>query len=133
MEEKRPSISRGETEVLKALWQIEQGGVGEIYEAVDPSLDMDYSTVQTYVRRLEAKGYLTSQRRGRSKIYEAAIRRAQVVREAIDEFVHRMFDGDFLPMVKHLVDSREISSDEIDDLMRIVNELKQDQEDKDAS
>lgn len=132
MEEHRPRISRGETEVLKALWNISQGSVGDIYDAVDPNLQMDYTTVQTYVRRLEAKGYLHSSRRGRLKIYSAAIRRSQLERETIDDFVQRIFDGDILPMFKHMVSGREISSEEIEDLMKIVEELKQDREDRDA-
>ncbi|MEM7559572.1 MAG: BlaI/MecI/CopY family transcriptional regulator [Planctomycetota bacterium] len=132
MEEHRPRISRGETEVLKALWNISQGSVGDIYDAVDPSLEMDYTTVQTYVRRLEAKGYLHSSRRGRLKIYSAAIRRSQLARETIDDFVQRIFDGDILPMFKHMVSGREVSSEEIEDLMKIVEELKQDREDRDA-
>ena len=60
--------------------------MGDIYDAVDPDLEMDYTTVQTYVRRLEAKGYLHSSRRGRLKIYSAAIRRSQLERETIDDF-----------------------------------------------
>jgi len=131
MEEHRPRISRGETEVLKALWNISQGSVGDIYDAVDPSLEMDYTTVQTYVRRLEAKGYLHSSRRGRLKIYSAAIRRSQLARETIDDFVQRIFDGDILPMFKHMVSGREVSGEEIEDLMKIVEELKQDREDRD--
>ena len=132
MEESRPPISRGETEVLKALWQIEKGSVGEIFAAVDSALAMDYTTVQTYVRRLEAKGYLTSRRIGRNKRYRAAVRRSQVLGEAIDEFVQRLFDGDFLPMVKHLVDTREVSQEELDDLMQIVKQLQENRGDRDV-
>ncbi len=131
MDRSRPPISQGETEVLKALWQIEKGSVGEIFAAVDPELDMDYTTVQTYVRRLEAKGYVDSKRVGRNKRYRSALRRSQVVGEAIDDFVERLFDGDFLPMVKHLVDSRKISQSEIEDLLKIVKELQQNQSKKD--
>lgn len=124
-----PALSRGETEVLKALWSLEQGGVGEIHAALPKKLEMDYSTTQTYVRRLEAKGYIESQRVGRNKSYHPAVRRKQVLGEAIDEFIDRMFDGQMLPMFRHMVDSREISSDELNDLMRIVEQLKQEHQD----
>lgn len=123
----RPAISRGETEVLKALWQIQKGSVGEIHTSIIKEKEMDYSTVQTYVRRLEAKGYLTAQRLGRNKVYRPAIERTQVLGDAVDEFVDRLFDGQLLPMVKQLVDSRDISSDEIDDLMKLVKKLQREQ------
>lgn len=124
----RPTISRGETEVLKALWSLEKGSVGEIHSAMPADRDMDYTTVQTYVRRLEAKGYLEAQRIGRNKIYRAAVRRKQVIGEAIDDFLERMFDGQLLPMVRHLVDSRGVSPEELDGLMQFVKRLQQEQE-----
>ncbi|MFN3192187.1 MAG: BlaI/MecI/CopY family transcriptional regulator [Aureliella sp.] len=123
----RPSVSRGETEVLKALWKILKGSVGEIHATICEERDMDYSTVQTYVRRLEAKGYLDAQRIGRNKIYRAAVERQEVLGEAIDDFVDRMFDGQLLPMVRQLVDSRGVSPEEIKDLMKLVKELQKEQ------
>ena len=125
----RPAISRGETEVLKALWSIEKGSVGEIHTAVATDRDMDYTTVQTYVRRLEAKGYLQAQRIGRNKVYRSAVRKAQVLGEAIDDLMDRMFDGQLLPMVRHLVDSREVSADELTDLLNLVEQLQREQKD----
>ncbi len=124
----RPALSKGETEVLKALWELQKGSVGEIHAAVSIDRNMDYSTVQTYVRRLEAKGYVSAQRVGRNKIYRSAVRKNQVLGEAVQEFLDRMFDGQLLPMVQHLVDSRSVSSDEIDDLMAIVRHLKEEQD-----
>ncbi len=123
----RPALSRGETEVLKAVWSLGKGSVGEIFAAMPDEKEMDYSTVQTYVRRLEAKGYLSAQRIGRNKIYRAAVRRTQVVGEAVEEFLERMFDGQLLPMVKHLVDSRGVSRQDIDDLMKMVKQLQKEQ------
>lgn len=123
----RPALSRGETEVLKAVWSLGKGSVGEIFAAMPDEKEMDYSTVQTYVRRLEAKGYLSAQRIGRNKIYRAAVRRTQVVGEAVEEFLERMFDGQLLPMVKHLVDSRGVSRQDIDDLMKMVKQLQEEQ------
>lgn len=118
----RPSVSPGETEVLKAIWAIEKGSVGEIFAAIEK--DLDYTTVQTYVRRLEAKGFIEATRIGRNKIYRAAIAQEEVVEEAVDEFVQLHFDGQLLPMIRHLVDHREITKEEINDLMKIVRALK---------
>ncbi|MCA9193968.1 MAG: BlaI/MecI/CopY family transcriptional regulator [Planctomycetales bacterium] len=127
----RPPLSRGETEVLKALWSLEKGSVGEIHAALPMDRPMDYTTVQTYVRRLEAKGYVQSTRLGRNKIYRAAVRKSQVVGEAIEEFLDRLFDGQMLPMVRHLVDSREVSREELDDLLAIVKRLREQADDAD--
>ncbi len=121
----RPQISPGETMVLKAVWRLGKGSVGEIFSAISDSHEMDYATVQTYIRRLETKGYVNSERIGRNKIYRASVRKQTVLREAVDEFVGRMFDGEMLPMVRHLVNSRSMTPDDIEQLQTIVEQLKQ--------
>ncbi|HBE68768.1 MAG TPA: transcriptional regulator [Planctomycetaceae bacterium] len=125
----RPALSRGETQVLKALWALEKGSVGEIHAAVPAELKMDYSTVQTYLRRLLTKEYISAQRIGRNKVYRPAVNKSEVVGEAVDDFLDHMFDGQLLPMVKHLVDSRTVSDEELQDLMRIVEKLRKDSAD----
>ncbi|MCA9126346.1 MAG: BlaI/MecI/CopY family transcriptional regulator [Planctomycetales bacterium] len=125
----RPTLSRGETEVLKVLWDLEKGSVGEIHAAMPDDRVMDYSTVQTYVRRLVAKGYVSAQRIGRNKIYRSAVRKHEILGEAVDDFLERMFDGQLMPMVRHLVDSRKVTPEEIEDLMKIVKQLRREQND----
>ena len=66
---KRPPISRGELEVARAVWGLGEATVGQVYDALAERKDIDYSTVQTYLRRLEAKGYLKTRRQGRNKLY----------------------------------------------------------------
>jgi BlaI family penicillinase repressor len=122
----RPPLSKGETEVAKAVWRVKKGTVSEIHAAVSEELKMDYSTVQTYIRRLETKGYLKAERIGRNKVYRSRVKRTQVMREAIDEFVDRLFDGELLPMMKHLLRDRDVSDAEIEHLRQLVDKLQED-------
>lgn len=121
----RPQVSPGETVVMKAIWDLGKGSVGEVFNSISGESEMDYATAQTYIRRLEAKGYIRSERIGRNKIYRAAVKKQTVLREAVDEFVGRMFDGELLPMVRHLVNSKTMSSNDISELKRIVEQLSE--------
>jgi BlaI family penicillinase repressor len=124
----RPPLSRGETAVLKALWDVGKGSISEIYAAMPDDRTMDYSTVQTYVRRLETKGYVIATRTGRNKVYRPAVRRSQVISEAVDEFLDRIFDGQMVPMVRHLVDNRQVTAEELESLTRLVRRLREEQD-----
>lgn len=126
---KRRPVSKGETEVLKALWSIKKGSISEIHAAVSADKQMDYSTVQTYMRRLESKGYVDATRVGRNKVYRANVRRTKVMKEAVEEFVDRLFDGQMLPMVRHLVDGRDVTAEELSELKKIVDQLRKEQSD----
>ena len=121
----RPPLSKGETEVLKAAWSIRSGSVGEIFEAVPKRRAFEYSTVQTYIRRLISKGYLEEVRRvGRNRIYQPTVRKRTVVRQAVNEFVDRIFDGEMLPMMRHLIKDRRVSSEEIQQLRQLLDETE---------
>ena len=86
---------------------------------------MDYTTVQTYIRRLEDKGYLKARRDGRTKIYSARVRPGTVIGETINDLMEQLFDGEMIPLVKHLVDDRGISEEEIEQLRKILDDVEQ--------
>ena len=80
--------------------------------------------MQTYLRRLEAKGYLSSQRDGRSLVYTASVRPKLVIRDTVRDFVGRLFGGDALPLVEHLIREEGLSQDEIGKLRHLLDELE---------
>ena len=120
----RPSLSKAELEVARVLWELGEGTIGTIYEAISASRDIEYATLQTYIRRLEAKGYIKSRRVGRTKLYRAKVRPKQVIRETVDDVMRLLFDGQPLPLVRHLIHDRNLSNDDILELKQIIRELE---------
>ena len=51
----RQAISKGEMEIARALWEISPATVRAVFESLPDDRKMDFSTVQTYLRRLETK------------------------------------------------------------------------------
>ena len=100
---KRAQLSKGELTVARAVWRLEEGTVGLIHQEVCRNTEMDYATVQTYLRRLEAKDYLRVRREGRNKVYSAKVRASKVIRDTVHDLVERLFDGEVVAMVNHLV------------------------------
>jgi predicted transcriptional regulator len=126
--DERPALSKGEWEIARPIWELGEATVGEVYEAIPEDRRPDYSTVQTYIRRLEAKGYLKSRRKGRTKIYAPKVRAADVLRETVDDFVGRLFDGETIPLMRHLIHDRGITSAEISELRKLLSELEDNQD-----
>ena len=55
----RPALSKGKMEVARVVWQLGQTDHASHPRGHDlAGRKMDFATVQTYLRRLEAKGYL---------------------------------------------------------------------------
>src|SRR5947207_1524021 len=108
----RPALSKGELEVARLLWGLGEASVRGVHEAMAGPRAMEFSTVQTYLRRLEAKGYVHSRLEGRMRVYRPQVRSRTVIREAIEDLVDRLFDGEALPLIRHLIQDRRIGDAE---------------------
>ncbi|MCG8648830.1 MAG: BlaI/MecI/CopY family transcriptional regulator, partial [Pirellulales bacterium] len=52
-----------------------------------------------------------------------------VIRETIDDLVDRLFGGETFPLMKHLIEQREISDEELEQLRHLVNRLEKESDD----
>ena len=119
----RPALSKGEMEVARVLWGLKQATVREVHESL-PEGSMEFSTVQTYLRRLDKKGYLRTKLDGRTRVYAPKVKPRTVIRETIDDMVERLFGGETMPLVEHLIEDRGIGTDEIAQLRELLDRLE---------
>ncbi len=120
----RPALSKGEMDVARALWQVAPATVREVFEAVQESRTMDFSTVQTYLRRLESKGHAVSKLKGRMRVYSARTRERTVVRETVNDLVQRLFGGETMPLVRHLIEDRGVDEASLAELRDLIDRLE---------
>jgi predicted transcriptional regulator len=121
---KRPALAKSELEVARIVWRLGAASVRQVLDALPPERNLDFKTVQTYLRRLDAKGYLRTRREGRAKVYLPRVRPDEVVREVIDDLVQRLFGGDSLPLFQHLIQDRGLTDGEIEQLRAMLDQLE---------
>ena len=119
----RPSLSKGELNIARILWELGPSTVRAVFDACPASPPIDFSTVQTYLRRLETKGHATSKLDGRTRIYSARTKPKTVIRQTVDDLVGCLFAGDKMPLVRHLIEDSSISADDLDELQNLVKRL----------
>ena len=124
----RPPLSRAELEVARILWNLEEATPREVYDAYPKKNRVEFATVQTYLRRLEAKGYLRARRKGRVKTYRARVRPSRVIRESIDDFMNLLFDGEALPRLHHLIKNRQVNREDIDQFRQMLSQYEDQQD-----
>ncbi len=122
---KRPALAKSELEVARIVWRLGQATVREVLEALPEQRGLDFKTVQTYLRRLKTKGYLRTHRQGRSNVYSPCVGPRRVVAEVIDDLIDRLFDGEALPLFQHVIRNRNLSDEEIDQLQKTLDQLKE--------
>ncbi len=121
---KRSAPAKSELEVARIVWDLGGATVRQVWEALPKEREIDFKTVQTYLRRLEAKGYLRSRSEGRGKVYMPLVRPGQVINEVMDDLVNRLFDGQILPLFQHLVNDRGLSDEEVRQLRELLDRLE---------
>ncbi|MEQ8210710.1 MAG: BlaI/MecI/CopY family transcriptional regulator [Lacipirellulaceae bacterium] len=119
---RRPALSPAEMEVASTLWKLGTASVRQIHEALPEERRPDFSTVQTYLNRLETKGYVKSELRGRAKFFTGKVKPKKVISEAVDDFVIRLFGGTPLPLMRHLIDDGQISAEELAELRKLLDQ-----------
>lgn len=120
----RPALSKGEMEVARLLWDLKEASVREVHDACPEDRQMDFTVVQTYLRRLESKGYVTSRLEGRTKIYRPKIKPRTVIRETVDDLVDRLFGGEKLPLMQHLIEDQSLTDEDIQQLRELLDRME---------
>jgi predicted transcriptional regulator len=115
-----PALSPAETEVLRLVWQLESATVQDICDALSNDRTVTYATVQTHLRRLEKKGYVRHDEKGKAHVFSAAVKREQVIKRTVGDFVERLFGGDPLPLLLHLAGQSELKADDIQQLKKLI-------------
>jgi BlaI family transcriptional regulator, penicillinase repressor len=119
-----PKLSKLEYQIMEALWSRGASSVREILEAFPEKGRPAYTTVQTMVYRLEEKHAIRRTRKiGNAHIFEAVISRASAQRRLIDELL-AFFGGSSQPVVAHLIESGNLTLDDVKEAEQMLIKLK---------
>ncbi len=117
-------LSKLEQQVIEALWDLGPASVREIQEQFPEASRPAYTTVQTLVYRLEAKGAVRRTKKiGNALIFEALVTRASTQRRLIDE-VLGLSGGRAMPAMTHLIEAGKFTLDDVREAERLLQDLK---------
>lgn len=118
-----PRLSKLDLRILDALWEHGKASIREIQEAF-PEPRPAYSTIQTIVYRLEAKGAVRRVRKiGNADIFEPVIAREVTQLKILDEILS-FFGGKAQPMMARLAEAGKITLKDIHELEKTLTNLK---------
>ncbi len=116
-------LSAGEMELLGLLWEHGPLSLSQAHEKI--ARPVGYTTMQTRLNRLVDKRLATRAKVGRQPTrYTAAVQPDQVGAGALDQLVEQVTRGRVVPLVAHLVETTELSSDELSQLKQLVKDAE---------
>jgi len=127
----RGELSEAEQEVLKTLWDLGSATVREVYEQLKrQGRGRAYTTVLTFLGRLEAKGYAESDKKGLAHVFRPLVSRQALLMQRLTRLVDEVCEGTAAPVVQALVQGRQLSLDDIAHLRRLLDDLEQPQKNR---
>lgn len=115
-------LSPLELKAMEALWKLGRASIREILEQMPVRKTLAYTTVQTLIFRLEAKGAVRKQRKiGNAYVFVPAITQGQAYRRLVNDFLE-LFGGSPRPLMFELVDSGKLTLEDLGDLQRMLKE-----------
>ena len=94
----------------------------EITDALNQSVEIAHSTVQTLLRQLEAKGVVSHDADERTFVFFPLIEESKVTRHATRELINEVFAGSAAGLVAYLLKNEKIPKRELDELRKLIDE-----------
>jgi predicted transcriptional regulator len=122
MRPKSPTLTGQELELMKLIWQAGGATVRDIYESLRDRRPVAYTTVQTMMNILEAKGHLRKEPGDKAQVYVPVRPHQAVVKSMVREFVDRVFDGSARPLLVHLIKEKGLTARERQALQKLLEQ-----------
>lgn len=110
--------------ILRILWEKGAASVAEVHANLGKE-KFAYTTIATMLRKMENRGLVSHQLKNRRFVYFPLVSESQVVRSAASDFVERLFSGSLAAAVCHLLDSCDVTPEELEELEKLIGQRRQ--------
>ncbi len=108
-------------DVMEHLWRRGEATVQQVREGLAHRGPLAYTTILATLQKLEARGWLTHRAEGRTYVYAPARTRRSAGVSSVRSFVQRVFNGDRVALIQHLMEDRALSAKELAELQKLID------------
>ena len=109
-----------EWQIMGVLWKKGVLSIKEVWQQLCPNGEKAYTTVQTYMDRMTEKKLLHKEKIGLVNFYRPLIDEKSLIKQATDKFVFNTFKGSFGSMAAFLVDSYNLSGEDLEKIKNLI-------------
>lgn len=117
-------VTEAELNILELLWDSGAQSIRQLADALYPRGGAaEYATVQTLLKRLEAKKCVVRKRAGGVQSFAAAIDRDDLIDQRLQRIAEQLCGGSLTPLLTHLVRADRLSAADRTSLRNLIEEL----------
>jgi predicted transcriptional regulator len=111
--------------VMKALWALGEGTVGDVLGAMThEGKALAPTTVATLLQRLSKQGWVKHRKRGRQFVYRANVNQKDAAKGVLQSVVASFFGGKISALAAQLLESEELSPQDLAEMKKLIKEKK---------
>jgi BlaI family penicillinase repressor len=118
------SLTGAEWTVMECLWEHSPRTGREVVECLNEKMGWSRSTCLTLLRRLEAKGAVAGEE-GEPKTFRPLIARDEESLQQTQSLLERAYNGSLGLMLSTMVNHKQLSKADIDELYAILKEAEE--------
>ena len=116
-------LTKAEEQIMQILWEIEKGFIKEILDHFDDPKPA-YTTVATFMKILERKGYVSYKPFGNAHQFYPLISKKEYSSTHVNTIFSRYFKNSIKDVVSFFTDNNKVSVNDIDNAIKLLNEIK---------
>jgi BlaI family transcriptional regulator, penicillinase repressor len=124
---KRKSVDNlGELQkaIMETVWSLGEATTRQVWERLNPTRALAYTTVLSIMQRLERIGWLNHRIEGRAYVYQATLTRDQESRRSLKEFIQRVFQGNSRLVFQHLIEDEALGEADLQALHALIDQKR---------
>ena len=118
------ALSEREQEVMNIIWEVRNCCVDDVLQRL-PEPKPAYNTIQTFMKILEEKGFLAHKREGKKFIFYPLVEKPEYTRWSLKHMKDNLFGGSAKSLLNTFISDNTLSDTDINELMRLLRELKE--------
>jgi predicted transcriptional regulator len=116
-------LTRAEEQIMQILWKIEKGFIKDIIDFFNEPKPA-YTTVATFMKILEKKGYVSYKPYGNAYQFYPLISKEEYSRTHVNSIFDKYFKNSIKDVVSFFTDNNKVSVNDIDNAIKLLNEIK---------
>jgi predicted transcriptional regulator len=122
----RPSVipTTAEFRLLEILWRLGEGTIEDFVRASEQDSPLNYKTVQTILRIMENKKFVSHTLRGRAFVYRPRVKQYEVSRSSLRSLLERYFRGSRSELLVNLLEDERIRTSELQELESLIRSYR---------
>lgn len=117
---KNEFLTEVELEFMTRLWDLKEATVRGVLATLAPDRNLAYTSAATIMRILDQKGFVKSEKRGKTLFYQALLTKDAYQSRSLKNLSEKLFDNTPAALVARLVDDSDLSEAALEEIRELL-------------